>query len=128
MTPVLKSESGTLKIDQSPLLEEVLAVTTITADASSGSGTITVKSIKEFSTDDILLLGEIGQDDAEIIKTHGSTSPSGTTITLASNTVFAHSAGTKVYQIQFDQVELSHASTLTGSKSVLSTAALFPRS
>ena len=60
--------------------------------------------------------------EMEIIKTHSSTSPSGTTITLASNLSNNHSIGERVYKIKYDQVELSHASTESGSKSTLSTS------
>ena len=103
------------------VLKEDVKETYLTASASSGDGTITVKSITGFSTDQILLVGEFGREDSEIINTHASTSPSGTTITLASNLTYDHSIGTKIYILSYDQVEISHASSTTGSKSVLDT-------
>lgn len=63
-------------------------------------------------------------ENAEILTTHSSTAPSGSTVTLASNTVNTHYAGEKVYRIEFNQVEISNATTLTGSKSVVATSAL----
>lgn len=95
--------------------------TFISSDASAASGTLTVDSIRDIAVNNILFLGELGEEKSEIIKTHSSTAPSGTTITLASNTVFAHPAGTKVYVIDYDQIEVSHATTTTGSKTSLST-------
>ena len=88
---------------------------------AASSGTLTVKNINKFAINKILLIGELGEENSEIIKTHASSAPSGSTITLASSTVYAHSAGTKVYIIQYDQVELSHTTTTTGSKTTLTT-------
>ena len=95
--------------------------TFLKADASASASTLTVKSIIGFTTDQILLIGEWGQEESEIIKTHASSSPSGTTITLASNTVYAHNQGTKVYILDFNQVEISRAETASGSKTTLTT-------
>lgn len=121
MPPFFDHKNKKLFIYQHPLVENRDEDSVLTADASSGDGTITVKNINRFSTDQILLIGELGQEDAEIIKTHSSTSPSGNTVTLASNLSFDHVIGEKVYIISYDKVELSHASTATGSKSTLST-------
>lgn len=96
----------------------------LTADMPSASSTLTVKNITGFAINQILLIGEPGNEGSEIIKTHSSTAPTGSTITLASNTVFPHSSSTPVKIINFDQVEISTAATLTGTKSVLATSSL----
>ncbi len=98
--------------------------TYLSADIAAASGTLTVDSITGFAIDKVILIGEVGSENAEIIKTHGSTAPSGSTITLLSNTVYAHTQGTKVYLIDYDQLEVSHADTATGTKTVLSTFAI----
>lgn len=90
---------------------------------ASASGTITVDSITSFGINQILLIGQLGSEDAEIIKTHASSAPSGNTITLASNTTKAHNRGTKVSIIQYDKYELTHAATSTGTKTALTTSA-----
>jgi len=95
--------------------------TYLQSDASSGSTTIEVQSIVGFSTNQILCIGEIGSEKTEIVKTHDTTAPSGNTITLASALTFDHPQDTKVYIIDFDQVEISWASTTGGDKSVLAT-------
>lgn len=87
--------------------------------AASGAGTLTVYSISKFAVNQILLIGELGEEDAEIIKTHASTAPTGNTVTLASNLVKSHPKDTRVYVILYDQYEVSNASTITGAKSVL---------
>ena len=110
----------TLYIDNTILTQDKKA-TYISSDASSGDSTITVQSIVGFSTDQILCIGEIGQEKTEIIKTHSSTSPSGTTVTLSTTLTFDHPQDTPVYILNWNQVEISHASTITGTKSVLTT-------
>lgn len=89
------------------------------ADYASGVGTVDVYSIDQFAVNKILLIGEIGDKDSEIIHTSSSVTPSGNTVTLAANTVNPHTKDTPVYIYAFDQVEFSHADTLTGTKTVL---------
>lgn len=115
----------TLTIDNSILTKE-RKKSYLTQDIAAGSGTLTLDSIVGFAVNKILLIGEIGDEKSEIIKTHASSAPSGSTVTLASNTVFLHPAGTPVYVIDWDQVEISHAATVAGAKSVLATQALQP--
>lgn len=96
----------------------------LTADQASASGTITVDNITGFAVGKYILIGEFGDPTAEIIRIHVSTAPTGTTVTLNSNTTFDHYAGAKVTMIDYNQVEFSRATTLTGSKSVLSTVSI----
>lgn len=91
------------------------------ADSAIGDTTLTVQSIKLFGINQILVIGSIGSDGTEIIKTHGSTVPTGTTITLAAALTQTHSRGTPVYIILFDQYELSHATVEGGTKTLLTT-------
>lgn len=98
----------------------------LTADNASGIATLTVKNITGFAINQVLLIGEFGNEGSEIILTHTSTAPTGSTITLASNTVFPHSSSTPVYIINYNQVEFSTATTATGVKSVLATNAIQP--
>ncbi len=93
--------------------------TLLTSDTASGVGTLTVDNITGFAINQILLIGDVGQQNSEIIKTHASSAPSGSTITLAANTVYPHSSSTPIYVINYDQIEMSIAATLTGSKTGL---------
>src|SRR3990167_7192107 len=88
---------------------------TLKADVAASAGTITVESINQFAINKILLIGELGKETAEIIKTHASTAPTGNTVTLASNTGNAHSHGEPVYIIDYDQYEISWDSTATAT-------------
>lgn len=95
-------------------------------DYASGVSAITVYSISQFAIDQVILIGEFGNEGSEIIKTHGSTAPTGFTITLASATTKPHQKDCPVYIIPYDQIEFSHADTLTGAKTVLSTSNVDP--
>jgi len=105
----------TIKISNADLLEDA-KYTSLSSQATAAGGTLTVYSISDFAVDKALLIGEFGQEGSEIIKTHATTSPSGTTITLASNLVKSHPKDTKVYIIPYDQVQFYHATTTTGDK------------
>ena len=111
-------------ISNNEILTQEAKETFLTAQASSGNGTITAQSIIGFAINQILLIGELGDENTEIIKTHASTAPSGTTITLASNLTKTHDVYTKVRIIGYDQVEIHHADTATGEKTLLDTIAI----
>ena len=98
--------------------------TYLSADAAAAATTLTVDSIIGFAVDLILLIGEFGTENSEIVKTHASTAPTGSTVTLASALSFDHNQGDKVTIINFDQMEFSQASTATGTKTVLETIAI----
>ena len=93
-------------------------------DTVSGSPTISVASITDFAINQVLLIGNFGNESSEIILTHASTSPSGTTVTLASNTAQPHSRGDKVTIIDYNQIEISWSATSTGAKTVLNTISI----
>lgn len=93
----------------------------LVADVALGSSTLTVDNIIDVTNNQWLLIQDFGDSSAEIIKVHGTTDPTGSTITLATNTVKDHYTDAKVSFIDYNQVEFSRATTLTGSKSVLTT-------
>jgi len=100
----------------------------LTSEAASAATTLTVKSISEFAIEQILLIGELGDENSEIILTHATTAPSGTTVTLASGLVKTHDPYTKVKVMLYNQIEVSHATTKTGEKTVLTTKDIQPES
>lgn len=80
-------------------------------DASAGASTITVKNITGAAINNILFFRTPGSESAEIVATHASTAPTGTTVTLASTLVRAHPRGTIVYIIRANQVRFFHSAT-----------------
>ena len=67
------------------------------------------------------MLGELGNERTEILKTSPSTGPTGTykEITFASAMKFDHPQDTKITVIEWDRIEFSHAATVGGSKTTL---------
>jgi len=101
--------------------------TYLTADSVAAGTTLTVQSILGFAINQVLCLGDISEEDCELVQTHGSSAPANSIITLTSSAmVFAHPQDTKVYILDYDQIEISHATTTTGSKSILATINIQP--
>lgn len=123
MTPTIRYKNGVLTIDNTPLVAEALQETHITADlTAASSSTLTVRSITGFAVNQLLLIEELGNENAEIVKTHASSAPSGSTVTLTTTVARNHSAGTKVYIIAYDQIHLSQDDNSSGtSKTNLTT-------
>lgn len=95
--------------------------TYLTAQSAAGATTLAVENANNLAINQILSLGEIGNQGTEIVKTHASAAVSGLTITLTAALARTHAPYKKVSIILYDQVEFSHASTITGSKTVLVT-------
>lgn len=95
--------------------------TFLSTDILSTSTTLTVESIVGFTTNQLILVGELGSENSEIVKTHAATSPSGTTITLTTGIVFDHNRGTKIYLIDWDQFEIFHDATTTPTAAAIAT-------
>jgi len=86
--------------------------TYLSAAVSASGESLTVQSINKFAVNQILFIGELGDEKSEIVKTHASTAPSGTTITLVSGGVtYDHPIDTKVYIIDYDQVVFYHSTS-----------------
>lgn len=71
-------------------------------------------------------MGSFGSEDTEIVKSHASTAPSGNTITLAAGLKYSHSTDTQVTLLDFDQIEISRASSKGGSYSIIATVDITP--
>ncbi len=106
------------------LLVDPGASTILTSDTASGSSTLTVKNITGFAINQVILIGEPGNEGSEIIKTHTATAPTGSTITLVSNTIFPHSSSTPVRVIRYDSVEIYTSPTVGGTKTLVTTQSL----
>jgi len=105
--------------------------TYLTVGCAVAATTLTVKAINsaEWADNDFVILGNIGSENCELLQVNGSPS-SGTSITIdqsgSGGTRYAHSVDEPLYRISFNQVEFSHASTIGGSKTVLTTTAITP--
>ena len=118
----------TIYVDQTDLTNEK-KFSYLSADAIAGAVTIGLKSTLGFnslttSSGQILCIGEIGQEETEIIKVSPSSTSTGSNIggtsaTMSTALRFDHPADTKVYIINWDRFDVRHASTISGTKSTL---------
>ena len=113
----------TIVVSNAELLEKAYH-TSLSSDATAAGSSLSVYSISDFAINNILLIGEFGQEGSEIVKSSASVAPSGTTITLASSLVKDHPKDTNVYVIPYDQIQSYHAVTAAGDKTLLATSDL----
>ena len=78
--------------------------TFINTDVASGVSSFTVDNGLKFSTDQYILVGNKGAEKSELLRTHASTTPTATTITLSSASIYAHSRGEKIQFIPYNQI------------------------
>lgn len=98
--------------------------TSIAANATAGSSVaLTVANNDSFAANDYVIIGEIGMEKTELAQV---SSVSGNTTITITTLKFDHAPNTRIYRIDYNQVEYSYATTLTGSKSVLTTVAVQP--
>ena len=101
--------------------------TRLTIDSGSGDTALGVMNVTGFAINQVLLMGNWGDESACIVKTSSSTSPTPPTpsapgiITLVTGSAYPYAVDSTITVIGYDYVEFSRATTLTGSKTVLAT-------
>jgi len=118
MEPLIQHQNRTVRIDQVRVIENALAETYLLADMAAGVGDLTVKDIGGFALRKYVWINPFAPN-SEVIQVASSPSHSGNNLGIAGTTGFAHAAGEKVYYIEFNSVEISHADTLSGAKTSL---------
>lgn len=113
-------------VDQVRVTDNAFAKSFLLATMPAASATLTVKDIAGFGIGRFVWINPLAAN-AEIIAVHAATAPAGNTITLAANTVYAHTPGEEILYVEFNQIEISHATTLVGTKTVLITQGLLAR-
>lgn len=119
--PTLRHKNGKLFIDNAPLQTDNLQFSYLAEPATSGDAQIFLQDYTGFLDNQILLIESLGSETAEIVTVNGTPTVNGGAI-LDAVLVRAHPVGSKVYIADYDQIELSHATTSTGSKTTLTTS------
>lgn len=98
----------------------------LTEDVVATGSTIRVQSILGFnnldtSSGQIILIGKLGQERSEILRTSNSTAPSQSykEITLRDTMNFDHPQDTPVYIIDWNRADIQWAASVTGAKSTI---------
>lgn len=87
--------------------------------STAGTLSLTVGDNLGFSQNDLLVLGQVGQDKTEVVTVNAAVTR-GTALTVTA-TSFDHPQDTPVSKSLWDQIEISGAATVTGSKTVITT-------
>ena len=95
--------------------------TNLSQQANTGESTLTVLNTKGITTNQLLLVGSFGSENAEIVKTHATTAPTDTVVTLAAALKFNHSTDTIITVLDYDQIEIYRATSKGGSYSLVTT-------
>ncbi len=105
--------------------------TYLTVNVAAAGTTLTVKAVDNtaWADNDWVLVGEIGNPNAEILQINGAVSD-GTSLTVdnagSGGARFAHAVDEPVYRLDFNQIQYARATTEDGSKTVLATNEVMP--
>jgi hypothetical protein len=93
-----------------------------TAEVAADATTTSVENNDGFSSNDLVLFGKFGEEKTEVVTLTSTTGNS--TIGHTTGPVFAHPARTPLWQLPYDQAEISRATAEGGTYSVLTTVSL----
>ena len=120
MSPTLRHRNGKLYLDHAQLVSDSTQFSYLAEPGTVGDAQVFLQDYTGFLDNQILLLEDFGTESAEIVTVNGTPSVGGGCV-LDSVLVRSHPVGSKVYILDYNQFELSHATTATGSKTVLTT-------
>lgn len=118
--PILRHRNNQLFLDNSPLQTDVIQSSFLAEPGSIGDAQIFLQDYTGFLDNQILYIEDFGTESAEIVTVNGTPTVNAGAV-LDSVLVRSHPVGSKVYIVAYDQIELSHATTATGSKTLLTT-------
>lgn len=118
MTPLIRNKNGKLFIDNAQLQTDAIQFSYLSEPAVAGDAQVFLQDYTAFADNQILLIEDFGSETAEIVTVNGTPTVNGGAV-LDSVLVRSHPVGATVYIIDYDQIELSHATTAAGSKTVL---------
>ena len=126
MQPLIQHKNRVISVDQTRIANNALAKTFMSGAVAAAGSALVVKDIAGFAIAKFVWINPYGVN-SEIIAVHAATAPTGNTVTLATNTAFAHQVGEEVLYIEFNQIEFNHAPTAGGAKTVLATSSIIAR-
>src|SRR6185369_8031767 len=109
-----------IKISNDILLLQDNEKTYFDTDKAAGQTSITANGTN-FSANDFVVLGKLGQEKSEIVKLSTATS---TTLTLATATVFAHNRGDVITFIPYDKIVPERSTNGGASYTLLDTVSI----
>jgi len=109
-----------LQFDNSSLLYDATETAQVKLTVAKGaSATVVLDNNDNLADNDYLLFGALGYPKSEIAQINDTVA--GATDVRVDTLKFAHSTGTAVTKVNFNQVEITRSATLAGSKTALTT-------
>lgn len=121
--PLIRSVLGNNVVIAHPVIPEDI-VTFLTASVSAGATALSVVDNYPLTQNDFVLLGDFGIERSEIVRITGAVTQ-GTALTTGA-VIYDHSFDTMLSKVLWDQVEVSGANSISGSKTVIATINLQP--
>lgn len=94
--------------------------TNLTTIAAIGATSLAVKNSNRFAYNNILLIGAMGSETAEVVSV-GTTGLTTSSVPLSAPTQFAHTADEPVFVLRYDKVLFYSSTTVSGTKTLLDT-------
>lgn len=120
MVPVLQNKNAKLTLDNTQLLTDAVQFSYLSEVASIGDAMIFLQNYTSFADNQALLIEDFGTETAEIVTVNGTPNANSGAV-LDAVLTRSHPVNSKVYILEFDQVEFSNATTAAGSKTLLTT-------
>lgn len=117
---VARIHNGKIEIDNTQLQAGAVQFSYLSEPGVPGDAQVFLQSYVGFLDNQALLIEDLGSETGEIVTVNGTPNVN-TGAILDAVLARAHPVGCKVYVLDYDQIELSHATTVTGSKTVLTT-------
>ena len=109
------------------VIKEDKEFTFLNQDQNAGATSVGVRGTLGFGTDIYVLIGELGQENAEIARIPADTALGGFNLPIASPGLrFFHPADTRIYRIDWNQVAFSRATGVNTQKGTLATIDIQP--
>lgn len=100
---------------------EELEKTNLSAVVQSGATSLSVKNTDRLPVNTLLLVGEMGREQSELLKVATPTITPTTRLNLVSATKFAHVADEPVYKMRYDKVLFYRSPTADGAYDLIAT-------
>lgn len=105
---------------------EDLEKTYLTGVTAAAAAYLTVRNADRFPTNKFVLIGDMGYEQSEIVKTTTPTTTPNTRINLDAGTAtkFAHSPDDPIYLMRYDQIQFYRSATVDGTYTLLGAVAI----
>lgn len=123
MNPNLRHRNGKLFIDNAQLVSDSSQFSYLSEAGSAGDAQVFLQDYIGFADNQALLIEDFGSESAEIVTVNGTPSVGGGCV-LDAVLVRSHPVGSRVYILDYDQIELKRGTTTVAASATALTTTL----